>query len=65
MTLKGYRDTIQGGRDEVRKFKAHLELNLAKDNKKGFYRYISSKRKMSWPASEWGRGPGDRRFGKG
>ncbi|GAB0207863.1 hypothetical protein GRJ2_003252000 [Grus japonensis] len=34
--------------DATRKAKAHLELNLArdvKDNKKGFFKYISSKRK--------------------
>lgn len=32
----------------VRKTKAHLELNLERDvksNKKGFYRYIDSKKK--------------------
>ncbi|GAB0207699.1 mitochondrial enolase superfamily member 1 [Grus japonensis] len=37
-----------GTRDATRKAKAHLELNLArdvKDNKKGFFKYISSKRK--------------------
>jgi len=35
------------GRDGVRKAKAQLELNLARDaknNKKGFYRYISQKK---------------------
>jgi len=35
--------------DEVRTAKAQLELNLAKDaknNKKGFYRYVSQKRKI-------------------
>jgi len=35
-------------RDAMRKAKVHLELNLArdvKDNKKDFYKYISSKRK--------------------
>jgi len=35
-------------RDATRKTKAHLELNLARDiknNKKGFFNYISSKRK--------------------
>lgn len=33
----------------MRKAKTHLELQLArylKDNKKGFYKYISSKRKI-------------------
>ena len=36
-------------RDGVRKAKVQLELNLAKDaknKKKGFYRYISLKRKV-------------------
>ena len=36
-------------RDSVRKAKAQLKLNLAggaKNNKKGFYRYVSQKRKV-------------------
>ena len=36
-------------RDGVRKAKAWLELNLARDvknSKKGFYRYVSQKRKV-------------------
>jgi len=36
-------------RDEVRRAKAQLELNLARDvehNKKGFYRYVNQKRKV-------------------
>ena len=39
-----YRDTARLCRDGVRKAKARLELNLARDaknNKKGFYRYVS------------------------
>jgi len=43
-----YRDTAQLHRDGVRKTKGQLELNLARDaksNKKGFYRYVSQKRK--------------------
>lgn len=35
--------------DGVRKAKAHLELNLSRDaksNNKGFYRYVSQKRKV-------------------
>jgi len=35
-------------REATRKAKAHLELNLArdvKDNKKGFFKYVSSKAK--------------------
>ncbi|KAK4816744.1 hypothetical protein QYF61_022296 [Mycteria americana] len=41
------RDTVQTCRDGLQKAKAHMELILAgdmKDNKKGFYRYIISKR---------------------
>jgi len=36
-------------RDEVRRAKARLELNLARDaknNEKGFYRHVSQKRKV-------------------
>ncbi|PKU32580.1 nedd4-binding protein 2-like 2 [Limosa lapponica baueri] len=43
-----YRDSAWLCRDEVKKAKAQLELNLerdAKNNKKGFYRYINQKRK--------------------
>ncbi|KFQ65391.1 hypothetical protein N335_01657, partial [Phaethon lepturus] len=43
-----YRNAAQFCRDGVRKAKAQLELNLARDaknNKKGFYRYVSQKRK--------------------
>lgn len=42
-----YRDIIWADRDEVRKAKALLELNLAVDikcNKKGLYRYVSAQR---------------------
>ena len=41
-----YRDAARLCRDEVRKAKAQLELDLArgaKKNKKGFYRYINQK----------------------
>ncbi|KAM6103455.1 uncharacterized protein LJ206_014212 [Theristicus caerulescens] len=44
-----YRDTAQLYKDGMRKAKAQLELNLvrdAKNNKKGFYRYINQKRKV-------------------
>ncbi|GAB0210235.1 mitochondrial enolase superfamily member 1 [Grus japonensis] len=47
-TWDEYRDVVTVRRDATRKAKAHLELNLArevKDNKKGFFKYISSKRK--------------------
>lgn len=35
-------------RDAIRKAKARLELNLARDvkSKKGFYRYVGEKRKI-------------------
>ena len=44
-----YRDAAWLCRDGVRKAKAQLELNLARDtknNKKGFHRYVSQKRKV-------------------
>ncbi|GAB0179989.1 mitochondrial enolase superfamily member 1 [Grus japonensis] len=46
-TWKEYRNVVRVCRDAMKKGKAHLELNLArdvKDNKKGFFKYISSKR---------------------
>jgi len=46
-TWEKYRNVVRVCRDVMRKAKAHLELNLArdvKDNKKGF-KHISSKRK--------------------
>jgi len=49
VTWKEYRDIAQWCRDRVRKVKAQLELNLARDtkiNKKGFCRYVSQKRKV-------------------
>ncbi|KFP48026.1 hypothetical protein N323_07381, partial [Cathartes aura] len=44
-----YRDAAWLCRDGVRKAKEQLDLNLARDaknNKKGFYRYVSQKRKV-------------------
>ncbi|KFQ02734.1 hypothetical protein N329_11861, partial [Haliaeetus albicilla] len=44
-----YKDDAQLCRDGVRKTKAWMELNLARDaknNKKGFYSYVSQKRKV-------------------
>lgn len=38
-----YRDAIWTGSDGIRKAKALMEMNMARDvknNKKGFYRYI-------------------------
>ncbi|KFQ47588.1 hypothetical protein N333_10656, partial [Nestor notabilis] len=45
-----YRTTVREARDQVRKAKAQLELNLArdvKDNRKGFCRYVANKRHTS------------------
>jgi len=47
-TWEEYRNVVRACRDATRKAKAHLELSLARDvknNKKGFFKYISSKRK--------------------
>ena len=47
-TWEEYRNVVRACKDATRKAKAHLELNLARDarnNKKGFFNYISSKRK--------------------
>ncbi|KAM9590815.1 uncharacterized protein ACIBXB_005869 [Morphnus guianensis] len=43
-----YREIVQAARDQVRKAKALIELNLSRDvkgNKKSFYRYVGDKRK--------------------
>jgi len=43
-----YRETVRATRDEVRKAKVLIELNLARDvkgNKKSFYSYVSDERK--------------------
>jgi len=56
---------VRACREAMRKAKVHLESNLArnvKDNKKGFFKYISSKRKARdnvGPAAERGECPGD------
>ncbi|GAB0204905.1 mitochondrial enolase superfamily member 1 [Grus japonensis] len=45
---KEYREIVQAARDQVRKAKVLIEINLARDikgNKKSFYRYVSNKRK--------------------
>ena len=47
-TWEEYGNVVRACRDAMRKAKAHLELKLARDvknNKKGFFKYISSKRK--------------------
>ncbi|GAB0209770.1 mitochondrial enolase superfamily member 1 [Grus japonensis] len=48
VTWEEYRETVRAAREQVRKAKALIELNLArdvKDNKKSFYRYVSEKRR--------------------
>jgi len=47
-TWEKYRNIVRACKEAMRKAKANLELNLArddKDNTKGFFRYIGSKRK--------------------
>jgi len=47
-TWEEYKNVVRACRDVTRKAKTHLELELARDvknNKKGFFKYISSKRK--------------------
>lgn len=42
-----YRDIVRISRNETRKAKAHLQLNVAKDvqdNKKGFLKYINNRK---------------------
>ena len=48
-TQKEYREVVKMCREKIRKAKAQLELNLAagvKRNKKPFYKYINSKRRI-------------------
>ncbi|GAB0184642.1 mitochondrial enolase superfamily member 1 [Grus japonensis] len=57
-----YREIIRAARDQVRKAKAPIELNLARDikgNKKSFYRYISDKRKTRENVVPLRKEPGD------
>ncbi|CAM5177833.1 unnamed protein product [Eretmochelys imbricata] len=49
MTRDEYKNIAQACRSEIRKAKSHLELQLARDvksNKKGFFRYVSNKKKV-------------------
>jgi len=49
ISWKEYKDAAQLCRDEVRRAKAQLELNLARDakiNKQSFYRYVNQKRNV-------------------
>ncbi|PKU44228.1 rna-directed dna polymerase from mobile element jockey-like [Limosa lapponica baueri] len=55
-TWEEYRSIVRVCRDATREAKVHLELNLArdvKDNKKGFFKYISSKRKTREKVGHW------------
>jgi len=48
VTWEEYRNVVKARRDATRKAKVHLELKLARDvknNKKRFFKYISSKQK--------------------
>ncbi|CAM4712535.1 unnamed protein product [Lepidochelys kempii] len=49
MTREEYKNIAQACRSEIRNAKSHLELQLARDvksNKKGFFRYVSNKKKV-------------------
>ncbi|CAM5091337.1 unnamed protein product, partial [Natator depressus] len=49
MTREEYKNIARGCRSEIRKAKSYLELQLARDiksNKKGFFRYVSNKKKV-------------------
>ena len=49
VSWEDYRAVVRVCRDRIRKAKAQTELNLVrdvKDNKKGFYRYISRPRRV-------------------
>ena len=57
-----YREIVRAARGQVRKAKALIELNLARDvkgNKKNFYRYISDKRKTRENVGPLQKGLGD------
>lgn len=67
MTWEEYRSIVQAFRDHMRKAKAHTELNFTRDvkgSKKGFYKYVSSKRKMKEYASLLLNGAGNKGHGK-
>ncbi|CAM5113746.1 unnamed protein product, partial [Eretmochelys imbricata] len=49
MTREEYKNIAWACRSEIRKAKSHLEVQLARDvksNKKGFFRYVSNKKKV-------------------
>jgi len=68
-TWEEYRNVIKACRDAMRKAKDHLELYLAgdvKDNKKGFFKFVSSKWKTSENVGLLLNGcPGDRDYREG
>ncbi|CAM4664489.1 unnamed protein product [Lepidochelys kempii] len=48
MTREEYKNIARACRNEIRRVKSHLELQLARDvksNKKGFFRYVGNKKK--------------------
>ncbi|CAM4599489.1 unnamed protein product [Lepidochelys kempii] len=48
MTREEYKNIAQACRNDIRRAKSHLELQLARDvksNKKGFFRYVGNKKK--------------------
>ncbi|CAM4675942.1 unnamed protein product [Lepidochelys kempii] len=48
MTKEEYKNVARACRNEIRRAKSHLELQLARDvksNKKGFFRYVGNKKK--------------------
>ncbi|KFV13270.1 hypothetical protein N340_03166, partial [Tauraco erythrolophus] len=57
-----YREIVRATRDQVRKAKALIELNLARDikgNKKNFYRYVSDKKRSKENVSPLQKETGD------
>jgi len=69
VTWEKYRDAAWLCRDGIGKAKARMELNLARDakNNKGFYRYVSQKRKIkeSAPPNKQDWQTGNNRQGEG
>ena len=62
MSWEEYRAIVRVCRDRIRKAKALVELNLArdvKDNKKGFYRYIGRRRQAKECVPPLMKGNGD------
>jgi len=51
--LGEYRNKALACRDEIRKAKAQLDLDLVKCNKQGFYKYIGNERKTRENVRPW------------